>query len=147
MIFSLYACNTISLISVSIFHSRHQTKRGRTEEDILGARHGVRVQRRQWRRGGGGVDFAVRSAGGGGAVAHGVCVPDDPVSVGGEVRLRHLLHSRVPKSSLSYDQRTFNTLSFFKDLGNNVSVVSGVGAPQRGRAAVGRARRGPWGRP
>jgi len=36
------------------------------------------------------------------------------------------IYSKVLKSSLGYDQRTLNTLSFFKDLGANVGVLSGL---------------------
>uniref|UniRef100_A0A0D9W083 Uncharacterized protein n=1 Tax=Leersia perrieri TaxID=77586 RepID=A0A0D9W083_9ORYZ len=36
------------------------------------------------------------------------------------------IYSKVLKSSLGYDQRTLNTLSFFKDLGANVGVISGL---------------------
>ncbi|KAL6894267.1 hypothetical protein ACP4OV_008365 [Aristida adscensionis] len=36
------------------------------------------------------------------------------------------IYSKVLKSSLDYDQRTLNTLSFFKDLGANVGVLSGL---------------------
>ncbi|TVU44553.1 hypothetical protein EJB05_03998, partial [Eragrostis curvula] len=36
------------------------------------------------------------------------------------------IYSKVLKTSLGYDQRTLNTLSFFKDLGANVGVVSGL---------------------
>ncbi|GJN22998.1 hypothetical protein PR202_gb10612 [Eleusine coracana subsp. coracana] len=36
------------------------------------------------------------------------------------------IYSKVLKTSLGYDQRTLNTLSFFKDLGANVGVISGL---------------------
>ncbi|WVZ60889.1 hypothetical protein U9M48_010849 [Paspalum notatum var. saurae] len=36
------------------------------------------------------------------------------------------IYSKVLKTSLGYDQRTLNTLSFFKDLGANVGVLSGL---------------------
>ncbi|KAL6638057.1 hypothetical protein ACP70R_025629 [Stipagrostis hirtigluma subsp. patula] len=36
------------------------------------------------------------------------------------------IYSKVLKSALGYDQRTLNTLSFFKDLGANVGVLSGL---------------------
>ncbi|OEL22794.1 hypothetical protein BAE44_0016187 [Dichanthelium oligosanthes] len=36
------------------------------------------------------------------------------------------IYSKVLKSNLGYDQRTLNTLSFFKDLGANVGVISGL---------------------
>ncbi|XP_057438255.1 protein NUCLEAR FUSION DEFECTIVE 4-like [Lotus japonicus] len=36
------------------------------------------------------------------------------------------LYSNVVKSSLGYDQSTLNLLSFFKDLGANVGVISGL---------------------
>jgi hypothetical protein len=36
------------------------------------------------------------------------------------------IYSKVLKLSLGYDQRTLNTLSFFKDLGANVGVLSGL---------------------
>uniref|UniRef100_A0A1D1YLI0 Putative transporter MCH1 n=1 Tax=Anthurium amnicola TaxID=1678845 RepID=A0A1D1YLI0_9ARAE len=36
------------------------------------------------------------------------------------------LYSKDIKSSLGYDQQTLNTLSFFKDLGANVGVLSGL---------------------
>ncbi|XP_051177694.1 protein NUCLEAR FUSION DEFECTIVE 4-like [Lolium perenne] len=36
------------------------------------------------------------------------------------------IYSKVLKSTLGYDQQTLNTLSFFKDLGANVGVLSGL---------------------
>jgi hypothetical protein len=36
------------------------------------------------------------------------------------------IYSTALKSSLGYDQRTLNTLAFFKDLGSNVGVVAGL---------------------
>lgn len=36
------------------------------------------------------------------------------------------LYSKVIKSSLGYDQSTLNLLSFFKDLGSNVGILSGL---------------------
>lgn len=36
------------------------------------------------------------------------------------------LYSNQIKTSLSYDQTTLNLLSFFKDLGANVGVISGL---------------------
>ncbi|XP_040378774.1 uncharacterized protein LOC102714717 [Oryza brachyantha] len=36
------------------------------------------------------------------------------------------IYSKVLKTSLGYDQQTLNTLSFFKDLGANVGVISGL---------------------
>ncbi|KQK12657.2 uncharacterized protein LOC100830563 [Brachypodium distachyon] len=36
------------------------------------------------------------------------------------------IYSKELKSTLGYDQRTLNTLSFFKDLGANVGVLSGL---------------------
>ena len=36
------------------------------------------------------------------------------------------LYSKELRSTLGYNQQTLNTLSFFKDLGTNVGVVSGL---------------------
>uniref|UniRef100_A0ACD6A8Y2 Uncharacterized protein n=1 Tax=Avena sativa TaxID=4498 RepID=A0ACD6A8Y2_AVESA len=36
------------------------------------------------------------------------------------------IYSKVLKSALGYDQQTLNTLSFFKDLGANVGILSGL---------------------
>ena len=36
------------------------------------------------------------------------------------------LYSKVLRSKLGYNQETLNKLSFFKDLGTNVGVVSGL---------------------
>ncbi|CAM0876920.1 unnamed protein product [Alopecurus aequalis] len=36
------------------------------------------------------------------------------------------IYSKVLKSTLGYDQQTLNTLSFFKDLGANVGILSGL---------------------
>ncbi|WVZ74305.1 hypothetical protein U9M48_022506 [Paspalum notatum var. saurae] len=36
------------------------------------------------------------------------------------------MYSKVLKSSLGYDQRTLNTLAFFKDLGYNVGILAGL---------------------
>ncbi|KAM7466250.1 hypothetical protein LguiB_013815 [Lonicera macranthoides] len=36
------------------------------------------------------------------------------------------LYSADIKSSLGYDQTTFNLLSFFKDLGANIGILSGL---------------------
>ncbi|KAF7053533.1 hypothetical protein CFC21_061430 [Triticum aestivum] len=52
------------------------------------------------------------------------------------------VYSTALKSSLGYDQRTLNTLAFFKDLGSNVGVVAGLlneVAPPSAVLAVGAA--------
>ncbi|KAF7088556.1 hypothetical protein CFC21_110704 [Triticum aestivum] len=52
------------------------------------------------------------------------------------------IYSTALKSSLGYDQRTLNTLAFFKDLGSNVGVVAGLlneAAPPSAVLAVGAA--------
>ncbi|XP_024316379.1 uncharacterized protein LOC100836162 [Brachypodium distachyon] len=52
------------------------------------------------------------------------------------------IYSTALKSSLGYDQRTLNTLSFFKDLGSNVGILSGLlneVAPPSAVLAVGAA--------
>ncbi|XP_037450721.1 uncharacterized protein LOC119320920 [Triticum dicoccoides] len=52
------------------------------------------------------------------------------------------IYSTALKSSLGYDQRTLNTLAFFKDLGSNVGVVAGLlneVAPPSAVLAVGAA--------
>jgi hypothetical protein len=36
------------------------------------------------------------------------------------------IYSTALKSSLGYDQRTLNTLAFFKDLGSNVGIIAGL---------------------
>jgi len=56
------------------------------------ARHGVRVRgRQQWRGDGGADNSAVRPPGALRAMVHAVGVPADPIRVGHDVRVRHLL--------------------------------------------------------
>uniref|UniRef100_A0A453M3Z6 Nodulin-like domain-containing protein n=1 Tax=Aegilops tauschii subsp. strangulata TaxID=200361 RepID=A0A453M3Z6_AEGTS len=73
----------------------------------------------------GGGDGAVRAAGGAGALVHGVRLPAHPLSASGATYIFGL-YSKVLKSALGYDQQTLNTFAFFKDLGANVGVLSGL---------------------
>uniref|UniRef100_A0A453M411 Uncharacterized protein n=1 Tax=Aegilops tauschii subsp. strangulata TaxID=200361 RepID=A0A453M411_AEGTS len=75
--------------------------------------------------GAGGGDGAVRAAGGAGALVHGVRLPAHPLSASGATYIFGL-YSKVLKSALGYDQQTLNTFAFFKDLGANVGVLSGL---------------------
>uniref|UniRef100_A0A453M3Q9 Uncharacterized protein n=1 Tax=Aegilops tauschii subsp. strangulata TaxID=200361 RepID=A0A453M3Q9_AEGTS len=85
------------------------------------------VRRRRVHGGGGagGGDGAVRAAGGAGALVHGVRLPAHPLSASGATYIFGL-YSKVLKSALGYDQQTLNTFAFFKDLGANVGVLSGL---------------------